>query len=456
MQISRWRLAGLLFIPAAILLSGCVTRSAATAESERTALSSSAPGPTSAPESVYHTVEFRLGEVSLSMQAVEDGALPDVPGDVEGARLVGWIDYTGAAVQPNAPVTEDAVFFALTRPALKADSGWLLPRENGLLVPEDAFTFGDARAALDTLLADPDALAWLTAGWAGRDAEPLSPEDLSALLESLFSPEEAAAVFEETFPAGDETVTRARAAACLARLLGAPVRENYYPDAMPSHWAYDALGASAAPGVLTREGLISRTQDGYLWFDGYLYYLTEEGFFLSDETLNGLYFNAGGRFTSGSAELDSFVAQTLRQYTLEEQTRLEKLRSVYLHVKNDFTYRVGNFHDSGAVGWEIEEALTLYRGGKGNCYCYAGVFWSLARGLGYNAVTYSGSVGLENQPHAWTEITLEGEVYICDPELEMNWWWVGSMRGDNSFYVDLFMMPRRTAGGWNYQAVGRT
>ena len=38
------------------------------------------------------------------------------------------------------------------------------------------------------------------------------------------------------------------------------------------------------------------------------------------------------------------------------------------------------------TGWEIPEAITLYETGKGNCYCYAGVFLSLARGLGYNAV----------------------------------------------------------------------
>ena len=97
----------------------------------------------------------------------------------------------------------------------------------------------------------------------------------------------------------------------------------------------------------------------------------------------------------------------------------------------------------------------MYETGRGNCYCYAGMFWSLARGLGYNATAYSGTMGNQNQPHAWTEITLDGEVYICDPEIEMNYWWLAGLNGDNSMYTDNFMMLRSTAGGWNYQAADR-
>ena len=53
------------------------------------------------------------------------------------------------------------------------------------------------------------------------------------------------------------------------------------------------------------------------------------------------------------------------------------------------------------------------------------------------------------------EILLDGEVYICDPEIEMNYWWLAALNGDNSMYTDNFMMLRRNAGNWNYQAVGR-
>ncbi len=132
-----------------------------------------------------------------------------------------------------------------------------------------------------------------------------------------------------------------------------------------------------------------------------------------------------------------------------DAARLDDLKAIYYHVKNDFQYLTRNYYDSGATGWDIDEALTIFRTNKGNCYCYAGAFCALARGLGYNARTYSGSIGIENQPHAWTEITLDGKIYICDPEIEMNYWLL-------QMYTDNFMMLRENSLSWNYQSVGRT
>ena len=133
---------------------------------------------------------------------------------------------------------------------------------------------------------------------------------------------------------------------------------------------------------------------------------------------------------------------------MPEQPRLEDLRALYLHVKNDFSYLVRNIYDSGATGWDIEEALTMFRTGKGNCYCFTGAFCSLARGMGYNARTWSGTMGTRNQPHSWTEITLDDQIYICDPEIELNYWLL-------EMYTDNFMMRKEDSGGWNYLAVGR-
>ena len=91
----------------------------------------------------------------------------------------------------------------------------------------------------------------------------------------------------------------------------------------------------------------------------------------------------------------------------------------------------------------------MYETGKGNCYNYTGVFWSLARGLGYNAVTWSGTMGTQNQPHSWTEILYDGQIYICDPEIELNYWLL-------EIYTDNFWMKKENSYGWNYQAVGRS
>ena len=443
----------LLLLAAALLLSGCVMRPEAAdgvEEAEMRLAETPEPGP------VYRTVEFRQGDLVLSVQAVEDGALPQIPDRAENARLLGWIDESGARSDPAAPVTADAVYYADTRPLLQSGSGWLRPDEHGLLAPEDPFTRADAFSAVETLLEDPGELDPLTAAWSDAPDEALSREELRGLLYALFDCDEADSVLAESFPTGEEDVTRARAAFCLSRLLGAAPQEDfYYPDAAPDRWAYSELSAAAAPGVLDRESLRQETLDGFLWFDGYLYRLDEEGWFLADVEYDGLRYGPDGRFTSGDRDLDRYVAETITRYAQPGHTRLERLKDLYLHVKNDFKYLVRNYYASGDHGWEIPEALTLYETGKGNCYCYAGVFWSLARGMGYNASAYSGTMGNQNQPHAWTEISLDGEIYICDPEIEMNYWSLARLNGDNSMYTDNFMMLRRTAGGWNYQSVGR-
>ncbi|MBQ3277107.1 MAG: transglutaminase domain-containing protein, partial [Oscillospiraceae bacterium] len=212
----------------------------------------------------------------------------------------------------------------------------------------------------------------------------------------------------------------------------------------------DALSAAAGPGTLTPDAVMEMTQDGFLWFDGYLYRPDENGYFLTDQVYDSLYFDANGRYTCGNEELDGYVARTILEYTSAENTRLDNLHALYFHVKNDFEYLRRNFYYSGATGWDIEEALTIFRTNKGNCYCYAGAFCALARGMGYNAVTYSGTIGIQEQQHAWTEITLDDQIYICDPEIEMNYWvWLKE-------YTNNFMMRREKSAGWNYIAIGRT
>ena len=183
--------------------------------------------------------------------------------------------------------------------------------------------------------------------------------------------------------------------------------------------------------------------------DSQLYYAGADGYFLKNAYSGSLFFDSAGRYTSGNAELDGYVLAALREATDDSMTRDEMLRAMYLYVRDSFTYLRRHYYKTGDVGWATQEALTMYSTGRGNCYCYAGAFCALARGLGYNARTYSGSIGIENQPHAWTEITLDGKIYICDPEIEMNYWLL-------QMYTDNFMMLRENSLSWNYQSVGRT
>ena len=385
------------FLSAVLLLSGCVMR-----PKDSAPLREAAAEPTPEPGPVRYRVEFRQDDLALSVQSVEEGSAPEVPAGAEHARLIGWTSGDGRPADPYSPVTEDTVYYAEVRPLLAADSGWLLPREHGFLMPEAAFTRRDAADALNVLLADSADAEGIIAVPSGEEEanRPLSREEFAELLYALFDRAGADSVLSEAFASEGDAVTRSRAAYCLSRLLDAEPRSDlYYPDAAPDR--------------------------------------------------------PDGRYTVGNEELDALVADTLSRLTQNSQTRRERLRAIYLHVKNDFKYLTRNYYASGEHGWEIPEALYMYETGRGNCYCYAGMFWSLARGLGYNATAYSGTMGNQNQPHAWTEITLDGEVYICDPEIEMNYWWLAGLNGDNSMYTDNFMMLRSTAGGWNYQAADR-
>lgn len=436
---------------AAVYLHGCGYRAeAAPLASNAPAAAETTPVPTETP---VYTVEYRLGDNVLQSESVPFGGAPAAAAALpEGLFLVAWTDKTGERVDPAAePVEADTVYYALARPVLSSDAAFLFPDEYGLLRPESTMTRGECAAALRALAPEEFLDPALPASPDAEGDGPLTREEFKAVLEALFDPEAVGPVLDALPETESENTTRAEFAYGVSRLLG---KENaaedvYYPDVPPAHWASAELLAAAGSGTLTKESLVSMTRDGFLWFGGYLYRLGEDGFFLTDEESDGLYYDKNGRYTSGSAELDGYVAQTLSDFMTPDAARLDDLRAVYYHVKNDFQYLTRNYYDSGATGWDIDEALTIFRTNKGNCYCYAGAFCALARGLGYNARTYSGSIGKENQPHAWTEIALDGKIYICDPEIEMNYWLL-------QMYTDNFMMLRENSLGWNYQAVGRT
>ena len=401
------------------------------------------------------TVTYSIDGQAVSAETVAAGAVPsDVPSP-ESTRVLGWTDETGAAVDPlTIPIEADRVFYALTGPLLNTGADWLFPDEHGFLLPQALFTGADASSALNTLLADNAEAARLTAQ---LDAEAaLTLPQLRELLEALFAPSQVNEAVESVFPTGEETVDRSRAAWCIETLLDRSVeKERYFPDLSPDHRAYTQLVAAAAPSPLDKDTLMAQTLDSFLWFDGYLYRLDEEGYFIVSRTEDGLTYSKNGRYTSGDEALDAYVAKALSELTDPGKTREELLRIVYLHVKNDFKYRVRNYYDSGATGWEIGEALTMFETGKGNCYNYAGMFWALSRGLGYDTYVFSGTQGLQYTPHAWSEILMDGHWYICDPELEMNYWYVAAMTNDNSKYTNNYMIPREKAANWVYQAPDR-
>lgn len=66
-------------------------------------------------------------------------------------------------------------------------------------------------------------------------------------------------------------------------------------------------------------------------------------------------------------------------------------------------------------------AVLAFENHQGNCFCYAGAFYQLAKGLGYDAKYVEGKVAMAAGgygPHGWVEITQNGATYICDPDMQ--------------------------------------
>ena len=186
-------------------------------------------------------------------------------------------------------------------------------------------------------------------------------------------------------------------------------------------------------------------EPGFVNIAGWLYYVNEDGEFVFDETVNGIAFGPDGRYSSGNLELDALVAEVLAPICAEYETRDEMLRAAYDYARDSFEYLRRNYYSVGETGWEVEEAYTMFSTGRGNCYNYAAAFWALARGLGYDAVAVSGTMGWDYEPHGWvTIVNAEGERLTYDCETEM------AYRRDGEYGKDMFAMVWWFAAGWNY------
>ncbi len=234
-------------------------------------------------------------------------------------------------------------------------------------------------------------------------------------------------------------VTRAEAAAIINRALGRSADRELldrqlviplYGDVTTAHWAYyeimeASIGHRADPAA-AEEIWVETDEDtlcfapGPVFIGADLYYADEEGILVRDRTVGCLTFGPDGRYTTGDAEADDLVHAILAEIVTEDMTQEDKLKAAFDYTRDSFSYlRRTDSYEPGATGWEVAEALTMLRTGRGNCYCYAGVLCLLARQLGYDAKAISGTCNWDPRPHAWVEIEFDGEPYIFDAEMEM-------------------------------------
>ena len=378
---------------------------------------------------LIHTVQWMQdGKIVAEQHVLHGMRLQDVSVQAGGQRFLGWLDEDGAAVTPGGQrAGRSAVYTAQLAPALReGHPAFLFFDKNGLLQPDAPFTGPALDEALEALRAPgaPGALPGLT-------AETLTRGALLDALDGWFS----AAALDALREAADEApLTRADAAQLLCVLLGRAAEpdalgEPVIADLTAEHAQYAALLEAAfshrpeADGAPCRLDLTKddapHPEPGFLRDGAALYYVQEDGRLLKNGDVGTLHFDGTGRYTSGNEELDGYVSAILQQLDPDgEMTRDELLEAAYDHVVHGYTYLRVNYYDFGATGWEIDEALGMFRRGRGNCYCYAAAFWSLARALGYEARAISGTMTETNQPHGWVEIDFDGVPYVYDTETE--------------------------------------
>ena len=248
----------------------------------------------------------------------------------------------------------------------------------------------------------------------------------------------------------DGTLTRAQGATVFCRLLGRSpdgetirTSENIrvFPDVGTAYWAYDAIMEATTTHTCERDGSgneiwtsitvsASPLADGFHSIDGRLYRLVE-GRSLRNVTVDGWTFDENGRYTTGDEELDGYLREIVRTKTDASMTRDQKLRALFVYVRDQFTYLARPHVEKGQTGWEEGYALELFQKGKGNCFSFAAAYYELAKAVGVEAKAVVGTVGsVRTQDHGWVEVYTDGGTWIYDTELEMAYRTRGDYRWD--------------------------
>ena len=418
-----------------------------------------------------HTVRFIYGEKEYYSESVLEGR--ELREDVTPSEstFLGWLDEEGEYCDvAELTVLSDRVFTASVGPELKQNpKGFFAPETDGLFYPDRELTRSDIARAVYALLAkDPGgsvyisdlhenakcykaAVALVSNGYMEltgdrfRPDEPVTVTELKELLSQMFNGKR----LEEFLPSDRETISRGDAAVLLCGLLGLDQelpadQAAYYPDVssrLPCHKAVSIAGQQSLVWVKAGEKLDS----GYRNVEGWLYFVDEDGYFVRNAKIGNLEFGEDGRFTSGNEELDGFVAGKINDLTNKNMARETMLYEVYKYVRDRNLYLKGSYYRVGETGWEIEEALKLFRNGRGNCYSFAAQMWALARGLGYDAKAISGFISHTYQPHGWVEIEIDGTMYVFDAEQEGLYY-----RAREDYNTNMFKMPYEVAAFWSY------
>lgn len=409
-------------------------------------------------EAATYDVRFQIQNTLINQQAVAENELPQALTEtIPGVTIVGWTDAQGQPANPfSTPVLASTTYQAVFYPVLSNHVPFLFADEEGLLHPDAPLTHKDLSLALHALATEGAAAYFPTLSDVDEE---ITYTDLPVLLSCFFNEQSVAAAFDDS-----QELTRSAFAAIMLNLLDWDANETVTlaeTASIPSD-----VTATREDAAILLEVSVEHTPDeagiswaqlelptdyepGFVNVDGQLYYVQEDHYFLRDDYVGSLYFDADGRYTSGDATLDITVVSILQDLIAQnpDADRFTLLRAAYDHCHQNYTYRRTFDHpEYGSTGWEIQRANAMFETTKGNCYSYAAIFWALARGLGYEARAVSGKVLEDKQPHSWCIIQLEdGSDYFFDPQWQYNY----TERG--IFHYDMFQIPMDKISFWLYQ-----
>lgn len=361
---------------------------------------------------------YLLYQILDNPAAGKDGFYVDIPEDAwyrpfaESMGSMGVLEIFGTRFEGDRLVTRSEFTVLISR--------FFAPQDTEIRysdVPEDHWAFSEISTGI--------ALGWFSCGE-----------------ENNFRPQ--------------DNITRAEAATLVNRATGRqPSPESaadtgfpFLIDLQPSHWAYYDLMEAALYHEYELEGEYelwlnfqcpsAQRTPGFYNVSGELYCVDEGGEYIRDASVGVLDFNSNGQYTTGNIELDEQLTTLVNQKTIERWGQKINFRILYLYVCDNFRYWPTEMVEEGSDAWEAEFALDLLTTGKGNCYNYAGLVTMLARKLGYQARGISGQFYNDFQDwtvHGWSEIELDGELFVCDAEIE------GEYAPNRGLEWDLFFKP---------------
>ena len=336
-------------------------------------------------------------------------------------ELAEFIDRALGSLEPGEyfPDAPEGIEYGKSMAALRA-VGLLKPDGEGLGRPDGAVQLGELIQLLGALSGTGARAQTLSSGGAVTRAQAVK-----LINRALGRSADAAAADGALFPLFDDVP------------YGHPAYYDVF-EAATEHTASPSAGGETYTWY-ERQSF----SPGFNLLGTELYYADPETLEpLRDGYAGELYFGPDGRYASGDAVLDGYVKDVLAELLEPGMTRWEALREAYDYTRDSFTYLRRNYYLFRETGWAHDEAITMFETGRGNCYCYAAVFYYLARQLGYNCTIISGRVGTDGDPHGWVEMRLDGYWRIFDPELEMAW-------GERGIDYDFFNMSY-AAVPWPY------